>query len=146
MAVQQDPERVRQWRPKEYPGIRQQARQEGAEIYFGDEAGVRSDGHAATTWGIKGQTPVVRSTGQRSSLNMISAVSARGQLRFMVVKGSVNGAAFVGFLKRLMHNASRPIFLILDGGSFHRSRPVRDYVASPDGRLRLFFLPPYSPN
>jgi len=144
-AIEQDPERVRQWRQKEYPAIRQQARREGAEIYFGDEAGVRSDGHAATTWGIKGQTPVVRSTGQRSSLNMISAVSARGQLRFMVVKGSVNGAAFVEFLKRLMHNAGRPVFLILDGGSFHRSRPVRDYVASLDGRLRLFFLPPYSP-
>lgn len=144
-AIEQDPERVRRWREEEYPGIRQQARQAGAEIYFGDEAGVRSDCHAGTTWGIKGHTPVVRATGQRSSLNMISAVSARGHLRFMVTKGRVNGSVFVGFLKRLMHNARQPIFLILDGGSFHRSQPVRDYVASLGGKLRLFFLPPYAP-
>ena len=144
-AIEQDPERVRRWREEEYPSIRQQARQEGAEIYFGDEAGVRSDCHAGTTWGIQGQTPVVRSTGQRSSVNMISAVSARGHLRFMVTKGRVNGPVFVEFLKRLMHHAPRPVFLILDGGSFHRSRPVKDYVASLGGQLRLFFLPPYAP-
>ena len=76
---------------------------------------------------------------------MISAVSARGHLRFMLTKGRVNGPVFVEFLKRLMHNAQRPIFLILDGGSFHHSRPVRDYVDSLEGKLQLFFLPPYSP-
>jgi transposase len=76
---------------------------------------------------------------------MISAVSARGHLRFMLTKGRVNGPVFVEFLKRLMHNAQRPIFLILDGGSFHHSRPVRDYVDSLGGKLQLFFLPPYSP-
>jgi transposase len=144
-AMEQDPERVRRWREQEYPAIREQARKAGAEIYFGDEAGVRSDCHAGTTWGIKGQTPVVYSTGQRSSVNMISAVSARGRLRFMATKGRVNGLVFMEFLKRLMHKAPRPIFLILDGGSYHRSRPVKDYVASLGGKLQLFFLPPYSP-
>lgn len=144
-ATEQDPDEVPRWREEEYPAIREQARQAGAEIYFGDEAGVRSDCHGGTTWGRKGKTPVVRSTGQRSSVNMISAVSARGLLRFMVVKGKVNGAVFVEFLKRLMYKAPRPIFLILDGASFHRSRCVQDYVASLEGRLRLFFLPPYAP-
>lgn len=144
-AMEQDPQRVRQWLEEEYPAIREQAHQAGAEIYFGDEAGVRSDCHAGTTWGIKGQTPVVRSTGQRSSVNMISAVSARGAMRFMLTKGRVNGSVFVEFLKRLMHNAPRPVFLILDGGSYHHSRPVKDYVASIGGKLQLFFLPPYSP-
>jgi transposase len=144
-AMEQDPQRVRQWQQQDYPVIREEARQCGAEIYFGDEAGVRSDCHAGTTWGIKGQTPVVRSSGQRSSVNMISAVSARGHLRFMLTKGRVNGLVFTEFLKRLMHGASRPVFLILDGGSYHHSRPVKDYVASLGGKLRLFFLPPYSP-
>jgi transposase len=144
-AMEQDPQRVRRWLEQEYPAIREQARQVGAEIYFGDEAGVRSDCHAGRTWGVKGQTPVVRSTGQRTSVNMLSAVSARGALRFMLAKGKVNGAVFVEFLKRLMHNAARPIFLILDGGSYHRSRPVKEYVAGLGGRLQLFFLPPYSP-
>ena len=144
-AVEQDPERVRQWLDEEYPRIRRQAQRQRAEIYFGDEAGVRSDYHSGTTWGAKGRTPVVLSTGQRNSVNMISAVSARGHLRFMLTKGRVNGTVFVEFLKRLMHNAQRPIFLILDGGSFHHSRPVRDYVDSLEGKLHLFFLPPYSP-
>ena len=143
-ATEQDPERVRRWLQEEYPAIRQQARQGGAEIYLGDEAGVRSDCHAGTTGGIKGQTPVVRSTGQRSSVNRLSAVSARGALRFMLTPGRVNGPVFVEFLKRLMHNAARPIFLILDGGSYHHSRPVKDYVAGLGGRVQLFFLPPYS--
>jgi transposase len=144
-ATEQNPERVRRWRDQEFPAIRQLAKETGAVILFGDEAGVRSDYHAATTWGAKGQTPVVPRTGSRSSVNMLSAVSARGELRFMLVKGRVNGAVFAEFLRRLMQNAERPVFLVLDGHSIHRSRPVRDFVASQEGKLRLFFLPPYSP-
>ncbi len=117
----------------------------GAEIYWGDEAGVRSDNQGGTTWGIKGQTPVVRSTGGRSAVNMISAVSVRGKLRFMLTRDKVNGAVFVEFLQRLMHNARRPVFLILDGASYHRSRAVKAHVASLRGKLRLFSLPPHSP-
>ena len=144
-AYQQDPERVRRWREQEYPVIRTMAKQVGADIFFGDEAGVRSDYHAGTTWGVRGQTPVVAATGQRYGVNMLSAVSARGLLRFMVLKGKVNGPRYVEFLKRLMHNAQRPAFLILDGHPVHKSRAVKTYVASTKGRLRLFYLPPYSP-
>jgi transposase len=144
-ATEQDPERVRHWREEAFPAIRCLAKKTGAGILFGDEAGVRSDYHAGTTWGVKGQTPVVPRTGGRHSINMLSTVSARGELRFMLVKGRVNGLVFAGFLRRLMHNASHPVFLILDGHSIHRSRPVRDFVAAQQGRLRLFFLPPYSP-
>ena len=144
-ATEQDPERVRRWRDEEFPAIRDLAKKAGAVILFGDEAGVRSDYHAGTTWGVKGKTPIVPRTGGRHSVNMLSAVSARGELRFMLVKGCVNGVVFAEFLRRLMHNASRPVFLILDGHSIHRSRPVRDFLASQEGKLRLFFLPPYSP-
>ncbi len=144
-AAEQNPELVRRWREEEFPVIRQMAKQAGARIFFGDEAGVRSDYHAGTTWGVKGKTPVVLRTGQRKSVNMLSVVNARGELRFMLVQGRVNGAVFAEFLGRLMHNSAHPIFLILDGHSIHHSRPVRDFVASQEGRLRLFFLPPYSP-
>jgi transposase len=144
-ATEQDPERVRRWREEEFPTIRRLAKKAGAVILFGDEAGVRSDYHAGTTWGVKGKTPIVPRTGGRHSVNMLSAVSARGELRFMLVKGRVNGLVFAEFLGRLMHNASHPVFLILDGHSIHHGRPVRDFIASQEGRLRLFFLPPYSP-
>lgn len=144
-AWEQNPERVQQWREQEYPAIRALAKRAGAATFFGDEAGVRSNYHSGTTWGERGQTPVVPTTGQRVSLNMISAVSARGGLRFMVVKGKLNAACYVQFLKRLVHNASRPIFLIVDGHPVHKSRAVHAYVASTKGKLRLFYLPPYSP-
>ncbi len=144
-ATEQDPERVRRWRETEFPAIQELAKKTGARVFFGDEAGVRSDYHAGTTWGVKGKTPVVPRTGGRSSVNMLSAVSARGELRFMLVKGRVNGEVFTEFLRRLMHNAAQPVFLVLDGHSIHRSRPVRDFLARQEGRLRLFYLPPYSP-
>lgn len=144
-ARQQDPERVAQWLRDEYPRIRRLAHQAGAEILFGDEAGVRSDAHAGTTWAPKGQTPVVRTDGGRFGLNMISAVSRRGRLRFMVVRGRVGATQFVEFLKRLMHGSKRPIFLIVDCHSIHRSQQVRRLQLQLKGRLRLFYLPPYSP-
>ena len=144
-ATEQDPARVRRWREEEFPEIQRLAKQSGARIFFGDEAGVRSDYHAGTTWGLKGKTPIVPRTGGRHSLNILSAVNARGELRFMLVKGRVNGEVFAEFLRRLMHNASQSVFLVLDGHSIHRSRAVREFMASQDGKLRLFFLPPYSP-
>ena len=144
-AYEQNPTLVQQWRERDYPVIQALAKREGAEIFFGDEAGIRSDYHSGTTWGVRGQTPVVAATGQRFGINMISAISARGLLRFMVVKGKVNGPKYIEFLQRLIHNAPRPIFLIVDGHPVHKARTVKDFVASTEGRLRLFYLPPYAP-
>ena len=144
-AYQQDPKRVEKWLKEEFPRIRGLARRMRAEIWFGDESGIRSDFHAGTTWGIRGKTPLVRTDGSRYSLNMISAISPRGQLRFMVVSGRVNGNRFVQFLKRLVHGAKRPIFLVVDGHSIHLSKMVRRLLESLKGKLRIFLLPPYSP-
>jgi transposase len=144
-AYQQNPEVIQRWVDEEYPKIRRQARKVGAEIYFGDEAGVRSDFHSGTTWGKRGQTPIVSSTGARFGLNMISAVSPRGQMRFMITKGRVNAKVFIEFLKRLLVNAPGPAFLIVDGHPTHKAKCVRKFVESQEGKLRLFLLPPYSP-
>ena len=144
-ASQQNPEAVQRWKQEEFPEIREQARKEGAEVYFGDESGVRTDHHAGTTWAPVGQTPVVEVTGERKSVNMISAVSPGGTLHFEVFFGSCNATVFVEFLKKLMHDAPGPVYLILDNVSFHKAPPVKEYVASLEGRLKLFFLPGYSP-
>lgn len=144
-AWQQDASRVQQWLEKEYPRIRAQAKREGAEVFFEDESGVRSDFHGGTTWAPQGKTPVVRVTGQRFSLNMISAISPKGSLRFMVVKGGVGAKVFIRFLKRLLQGRRRPIFLIVDGHPAHRAKIVKKFVESTNGKLRLFSLPPYSP-
>lgn len=144
-AFQQDPVVVQEWVEREYPKIRKLAKKENAEIYFEDEAGVRSDYHTGTTWAIKGNTPIIRSTGSRFGLNMISAISAKGAMRFMTHSGRVNATVFCEFLKRLIHNAKKKIFLILDGHPVHRSTKVKKFVESTCGRLRIFYLPPYSP-
>jgi transposase len=144
-AYQQDPEKVERWLREEFPRIRALARSVNAEIWFGDEAGVRSDAHAGTTWAPRGRTPIVSSTGARFGLNLISAVSRRGEFRFMGVAGRVNADVFLEFLRRLLHGAERPIFLIVDRHSTHRAAKVARFLETVDGRLRLFFLPPYSP-
>jgi len=144
-AYQQKEDQVRKWLKKEYPSIRELAKKMKAEIYFGDEAGVRSDHHSGTTWAPKGNTPVVTSTGARFGLNMISAVNAQGKFRFMVVKGSVGAHKFIEFIKRLIQGSKRMVFLIVDGHPAHKAVVVREFIDSMSNKIRLFFLPPYSP-
>ena len=144
-AYQQDASLVARWLKEAYPKIRTEAQREKAEIFFADESGVRSDFHSGTTWAKKGETPVVRVTGARFALNMISAVSPRGELRFMVVRGGVGASVFIAFLKRLVQGSSRKIFLICDGHPSHRAKKVTTFVESLKGQLRLFFLPPPIP-
>jgi transposase len=144
-AYQQKPEDVERWLREEYPRIKDLARRNKALIFFGDEAGVRSDHHAGTTWGARGKTPVVSSTGARFGLNLISAVSSQGEFRFMTVKGRVGAAQFIEFIKRLLHGIDRMVFLIVDGHPTHKAKSVTRFVRSMKDRFRLFFLPPYSP-
>ncbi len=144
-AFQRDGELVEKWVREEYPKIRALAREEKADIFFADEAGVRSDFHSGRTWATRGQTPVVVTTGARFSCNMVSAVSPRGAMRFMLVDGKLTAEVFVEFLKRLLHNWPHKVFLIVDGHPVHKSGAVSRFVASTEGKLRLFCLPPYSP-
>jgi transposase len=144
-AYQQDAEAVERWRREEFPAIRDEARKLGATIYFADEAGVRSDYHAGTTWAPVGRTSVVRTTGARHSVNLVSAVTAQGALRFAAYEGKFTSATFIDFCKRLLRDSDRPVFLVVDGHPTHRSRAVKQFVASTNGRLRLFCLPGYSP-
>lgn len=144
-AYQQKPEEIQRWLNEEYPHIKKMAQEMKAQIFFGDEAGVRSDHHAGTTWGVKGKTPIVSSTGARFGLNMISAVSGQGEFRFMVVKGCVGARQFIEFIKRLIHGSGRKVFLIVDGHPAHKARSVTRFIETVKDRFRLFFLPPYSP-
>lgn len=144
-AYQQNPEAVDRWLKKEFPAIKRRATREKAEIFFGDEAGVRSDHHSGTTWAKRGKTPIVSTTGARFGFNMLSAISPRGTLRFMVVEGKVGADVFIRFLKNLLKGATRPIYLIVDGHPMHKAKKVKSFVESTLGKLRLFLLPGYAP-
>src|SRR4249920_1642581 len=146
-AIERDETLVTKWLKTEYPKIRTMAKAQGADIYFGDAAHIRSDHHAGRSWGKKGETPVVEATGARHGMSLISAITSRGQMRFMIKeKGGVNAAVFIEFLKRMITGATRAIFLIVDRGPAHIAKKTKAFVGSLNGRLRLFYLPPYSPD
>jgi transposase len=148
-AEQADPAAVAAWKQVEYPTIAAAAKAAGGTVFFVDEAGVRSDYHAGTTWAPVGATPTGAATGARFGLNMISAISAKGALRFSVFAGTFTAAGFIAFLHRLLHDAEHagagPVFVIVDGHPAHRARAVDNFVGSTDGALRLYRLPAYSP-
>jgi transposase len=145
-AIQKNESLVKEWLKKVFPSIKRRAQQVGADIFFGDAASIRSDHHSGKTWSIRGQTPVVLSSGSRFSFSLISAISRKGQMRFMVREGGVNSRVFILFLKRLLVGAKRKIFLIVDGGSAHKSKLTKAFVETLKGKLELFLLPPYSPD
>lgn len=145
-AYQRDPQLVESWLTEQFPAIQKEAKRVGAHIFFADEANVRSDYHSGTTWAPVGQTPVVERTGARHSLNLISAVSPRGELRFMCREGKFSAPVFIEFMKRLLNNQDKPIFLIVDGHPVHRAAAVKKFVADTEGKIRLFQLPSYSPD
>ena len=122
-ARERDEALVQKWLKKDYPEIRKMAKKQGADIYFGHAAHIRSDHHAGRTWGKKGETPIVETTGARHGMSLLSAISSRGHMRFMIKQqGGVNAAVFIEFLKRLIAGAGRVIFLIVDRGPAHIAR------------------------
>ena len=144
-AWEQDSALVATWQSQTLPKLQARAKTIGAEILYADEAGIRSDYHTGTTWGPIGRTPVVRATGQRVSIQMLSAISAQGQMQFMIHEGRVDSEVFRTFLQQLMLDRKRPIILVVDGHSIHKSGLVKEYVESTKGLLELVYLPPYSP-
>lgn len=144
-AYEQDPKTVEKWKKETFPKIQKRAKKLGATIYFADEAAVRSDCHRGRTWAPIGKTPIVETTGARYSINLISAVSAKGQMKFMVIKGKFNSERFIDFLERLLVNQEKPVFVIVDGHRAHKSSSVKEFVKNQHGRLELYYLPPYSP-
>lgn len=145
-AFERDPERVRRWLDEEYPAIRSRAKREGAEIYWGDEMGVRSDHVAGRSYGRRGQTPIILGTGQRFGCNMISAITNRGRLNFMVFRERFKDRVFLKFLKRMVRQVPRKVFLIVDGHPVHRAARVTRWVSAHTKRIELFRLPSYSPD
>lgn len=144
-AYERNPVAVERWLTATYPAIRARARAEGAEIYWGDEMGLRSDHQAGTSYSLKGQTPVIPGTGQRFSTSMISAVTNRGHLCFMVFGDGFRVKVFLEFLRRLIRQAKRKVFVIVDGHPVHRAKLVQSWRARHLTEIELFYLPSYSP-
>jgi len=144
-AYEQNPKAVQKWLDEEYPAIKEKAKQEKAEIHWGDETGVRNNSQHGRSYAPKGRTPVKKSMAKRFSTNMISTVTNQGKVEFMIYEGTMNADRFITFLKQLIKGKKQKIYLILDNLRVHHSKIVKEWVGQNKERIELFFLPSYSP-
>ena len=144
-ACEQSPAAVKKRLDEHYPVIAACAKVEGAEIHWGDETGLRSDDVRGRSFAPQGQTPVVRVNNKRHGLSIISTVTNRGQMRWKIFDGALNADVLIDFLKRLVRDAERKVYLILDNLRVHHSKPVKAWLARHSAAIEVFFLPSYSP-
>lgn len=145
-AFEQDEQKVQRWLEEEYPAIRKSAREKKAEVYWGDEMGMRSDHACGRSYGRRGETPVIQGTGQRFGCSMISVVTNRGRLYFMVFKRRFTAEIFLDFLRRLVRQVRRRIYLVLDQHPVHRAVRVKRWLQRHQESIKIFHLPSYSPD
>jgi len=149
-SYKQDPKKIEHYIDTTFPEVSEQAKKIGAQIFFVDEASVRSDSHRGLTWGKRGETPIVKDSGGRFGLSVISGVTLRGDMRFSFIEGGMNSARFIKFLKQLQGDVSKPIIVIVDNAKYHHSKETKAFVEAqrenPDkGDIFMAFLPAYSP-
>jgi len=145
-AYERDPKAVQHWLEEVYPKLKKRAKRLGAKIFFLDEAGFQSDPPLGRTYGLKGKTPVVTTSGQRQSINVISAVNARGEFWAATYDSKLNAESFILFLQDFMKRRQGKVFLIVDGHPSHTAKAVARYVEGLGGRLELHRLPAYAPD
>ena len=144
-AYEQSPKAVRRWLRHDYPALVAQARTEKGTIFWGDETGLRSDDVRGRSFAPRGRTPVVRPSHKRAGLGLISAVTNKGELRWMVLDGALKAPSLIRFLRRLTQEVNGKVFLIGDNLPVHRARTVRDWLAERKAQIEVFHLPSYSP-
>lgn len=145
-AYERDEKAIALWKKNTYQEIRKASKKQGAEIFWIDEAGIRSDDPLQRTWGLKGQTPIVKTSGQRQSINAISALSNKGGFWYHVYSGRFNADKFIDCLASFMKHRKKPVFLIMDGHPVHKAKKVKTYIQSLGGKLSIYLLPPYAPD
>jgi transposase len=144
-AYERDDAAVKDWLSIEYPKIKARAKRENAEISWGDETGVRSDQSRHRGYAPPGQAPVVKIPARRKSLSLIATVTNQGKVRFMIYPGGLSPERLILFMQRLIKDAHRKVFLIIDNLNVHKAKAVREWLNEHRDRIEVFFLPPYSP-
>jgi len=144
-AYEQQPAAIRRWLREIYPSIEKRAKREGAQVMWCDQTGISSEDHRGRGYAPKGCTPIAGTQAARFSVSMISALTNRGMLRFMVYRRGLKIATFIKFLRRLIRSAGSKVFLVVDNLQVHRAGKVREWVEKRSDNIELFFLPPYCP-
>ena len=144
-AYEQDPKKLRKWLESEYPEVLARVKKEKAEIHWGDETGINSEGYNVKGFAPKGITPVLRLTTKRSKVNMISSITNQGKVRFMLYRETMTSQVLIKFLSRLIKDSTQKVFLILDNLRVHHSKIVKKWLSKREDKIEIIFLPPYSP-
>ena len=144
-ATERDDAAIRTWLSHEYPAIARRARKEKAEIHWADETGLSNQANYGRSFAPRGATPVIPRPATRFTQSMISSVTNKGKLRFMVYAGALNTRIFLKFLRRLIADARQKVFVIVDNLRVHRAKAVTAWLAGNADRIALFYLPPYAP-
>jgi len=144
-AYEQNPKAVKRWMDEEYPAIAQRAKAEKAEIQWGDETGLCNDSYHGRSYAPRGRTPAIRIPAKCERVNLISSITNQGKVRFMIYDKTMNSQTFIKFLKRLIKDTGRKIYLIVDNLRVHHSKLVKQWLEKNKARIEVFFLPSYSP-
>ena len=144
-AYEKNPKAVKQWLDDSYPAIAQRAKAESAEIHWGDETGLLNNAYYHRSYAPAGRTPAIRLPAKRERVSMISSVTNQGKVRFMLYEQAMNSKTLIKFMSRLIKDADRKIFLILDNLRTHHSKPVKEWLENHKDEIEVFFLPSYSP-
>ena len=144
-AYKQDQAKIDKWLNEEFPGITARAEAENAEIFFGDETNIQNTCNYMRVYAPKGKTPVVKVESQKFKVNMLSAISKRGKLRFMLYKDNMNAEKLIDFMGRLICDVNKKVFLVLDNLRVHHSKKVQEWLDKHKDRIEVFYLPPYAP-
>jgi len=146
LAYERDPEAVQRWLNEEYPDLVKRAKKEKAAIFWGDEMGLRSDHQSGRFYSPKGKTPVRQGTGKRFKLNLLSIISNRGKLAFMIFRGKFNSKVFKYFLGRVIRYGKRKVILIIDSHPVHKSAETKRWLRAHREQIEIVYLPGYSPD
>ena len=144
-AYERNDKKIQEWLENDYPAIEQRALKEHAEIHWGDETGLCSEDQIGRGYSLKGRTPVRAHKGKKERVNMISTVTKLGKIRFMFYDGSMNAQRLIEFMRRLVKESPKKVFLILDNLRIHHSKKVKEWTAKRPEQIELFYLPSYSP-
>lgn len=144
-AYEQRPAEVQAWLKEEFPSIVDRVKAEGAEIHWGDETGLRSDDVRGRGYSPRGQAPVVRVYNKCENVSLISTVTNPSKVRWMVFDGALNAKILIGFFKRLIKDAHRKMFLILDNLRVHHATIVGEWLDENTARIEVFYPLSYSP-
>jgi transposase len=132
-----------------YAELRIEAQSMGAKIFFVDEAHFRADAELRAKWVLRGEPALVDSTSPRlgEKATYYSGICLEtGEVESMLVTGNCNAETSAAFLRQLRAKHTEPLIVIWDNSSAHRGPEIREYLTTPDLKLRLVALPAYSPD